>query len=118
MITVRPATRADFVAFYDAPPPMTMRALCAASSTGMVIFGGYYIDAQMAVVFSDTRPAWHDKPKRQRLEVMGEFVSFCEASSLELIASPASTDGDVAMRHFGFAPVDPDNPASPYRREV
>ena len=97
---VRRATRGDFQAYYGRPPPMTLRGLVAASSTGILGFGGYYRKDGVAVVFSDNRP---HMSKRDIVRGARELMGLVRECGLPAVANVGHA-GDAALRHYGFEP--------------
>lgn len=103
MSTIRPATREDFISYYEVSPPFTVRGIVVESSTGMILaFGGYYLDAGVAIVFSDHR----ENLAKPRDIVRGgkALMTMVKDSSLPAIAGGELDYGDTALRHFGFRP--------------
>lgn len=98
-LTFRPATRADFIEFYNAPPPKTMTAKVAERDGKIVGFGGYYLDGDAAFVFTDQR----GMTKREILLGARTVLEMVKPLGLEVVAR-SDGDNDVALRHFGFEP--------------
>ena len=102
MATIREATRLDFQEFYGVPPPFTVRALCAETSTGICGFGGYYLLDGCAFVFTDVTDAMK---KRDIVRGAHAVMDMVRDSSLPAIAGGELTHGDAGLRHFGFKPL-------------
>ncbi|HDZ73694.1 MAG TPA: hypothetical protein ENH55_13195 [Aurantimonas coralicida] len=99
MITVRPATRADFVDFYGTAPPMTVRALAAESTAGEVLgIGGYYLSDGVVLAFTDYHEAMS---KRDRVKGAHALVAMLRELGIEVVAHMGE-DGATALKHFGF----------------
>ena len=100
MIAIRPATRADLVAFYGAPPPMTVKAWAAFNGSEKPIgIGGYYLSEGIAVAFSDQREM------SRRDIVKGARALMRQLKNLKFpVVARSGPDGDIALRHFGFEP--------------
>ena len=97
---IRPATRADLVAFYGHPPPMTLRALVAVDAEDRPLaVGGYYLKAGVAVAFSD-----HRTPIRRRDMAIGGRALTALLRGLRMPVLAQADDSAVALQHFGFVP--------------
>jgi len=97
---IRPATRADLVAFYGHPPPMTLHALVTVDAGNRPLaVGGYYLKAGVAVAFSDHKP-----PMRRRDIVVGGRALIALLRGLRMPVVAQADDSATALRHFGFVP--------------
>lgn len=101
---VRPATHADFMAFYGRRPSATCRALVAVNAEGKLLaIGGYYLAQGMAVVFTDHRD---EMSKRDRVNGARALVDMLKKLMMDVIAVSEIEDA-VALKHFGFKPCGP-----------
>lgn len=100
MIEIRPATRADFIRFYDRPPPMTMKALVAVNGDDEpVALGGYYLSDGRAVAFTDHKPG--KITKRDMVRGGRALLELFKKLSIDVVAVAKNGDA-TALKHFGF----------------
>ena len=101
MITTRPATRADFEAFYERPPPMTLRGIVAESTLGEIIgFGGYHLEGGAIQVVTDNRD---EMTKRDRIRSARAVMKLIIGLGVDAYAI-SGPDGDTVLKHYGFKP--------------
>ena len=98
---IRPATRADLVAFYGRPPSMTVRALVAVDADDRPVgVGGYYLKDGTAVAFSDQV----GMNKRDMVRAGRPLMAMLKRLGMTIVAASDTTEA-TALRHFGFAPA-------------
>ncbi len=98
-IAIRPATRADFEAFYGQAPAMTTRALAGEIEGNVVGMAGYYLVGNAVAVFTDFKEGLS---KRDIIRGARAAVKLAKKVGVDLIAAQGS-DND-ALKHFGFKP--------------
>jgi hypothetical protein len=101
-VTARPATLSDFRNFYGINPDRTLRAIVVETDEGVVGIGGYWLQNEAAVAFSDIKDCMN---KRHIVLAAHHLADFLKQTGLRIVAPPGSTFGDTAMKHFGFEKV-------------
>ncbi len=96
---VRPATRADFEAFYGELPSQTVKAWVAVEDDKPVGIGGYYLAGGMAVAFTDQR----DMSKRDMVRGARALMAELKKLGMEVVAGSDFPNATI-LKHFGFEP--------------
>lgn len=96
---VRPATRADFQAFYGELPSQTVKAWVAVEDDKPVGIGGYYLLGGMAVVFTDQR----GMSKRDMVRGARALMTKLKKLRMDVVAG-SDLPNVTMLKHFGFEP--------------
>lgn len=103
-ITMRPATRADFLEFHGKLPPKTCHAIAGEDDSGRVKgVGGYYLVDNFAIAFLDVGP---ETTKRDVVIGCRAFLEFVKDVKLQVVAG-TKFDNPVVLKHLGFEPFGP-----------
>lgn len=103
MLTIRPATREEVIAWHDGLPPMTVRALAAVDEDGKVQgVGGYYLRGNSAIVFTHYLPGMSP---RDILRGARAVVELARKTGAQVIGRVEDDAGERSARHFGFEPI-------------
>jgi len=103
MISIRPATRADALAFWGRLPPMSFRGLAAVDETGGIVgMAGYYLASGVAVLWTDHRDGMRP---RDILRGAAAVVDLTRRLGIEVVALVEGDAEERAARHFGFEPA-------------
>ncbi len=96
---IRPATRADFEAFYRELPSQTVKAWVAMEDDKPVGIGGYYLSGGVAVVFTDHG----DMSKRDMIRGARALMVELKKLGMDVIAGSDFPNATM-LKHFGFEP--------------
>ena len=99
----RVATQADLGAFYGQALPRKVKAWVAVNGDDRPLgVGGYFLADGAAVAFTDHREGM---TKRDRVCAGRFLVDKLKGLDME-VAAIAGSNGDTALKHFGFEPWD------------
>jgi len=95
---------ADYRAFYDSDPPISMRALVGELDGEVVSIGGYYLQTDHAIAFTEIKEG--RLSKRDVIRGGRAVMQFMEDFAGEIYArADEAKHGDTAVRHWGWEPV-------------
>lgn len=100
MLDIRPATLDDYREFFGVEPARTVKVLAGFRDGKLMGMGGYVIEGNKAIVFSDFKG---EVTKREVIQAGRAIMKLARSAGIALLAEVKGND--TAMRHWGFRPL-------------
>jgi hypothetical protein len=106
-LIIRPATAADLIAWYGAPPPYTVTALVGELEGKVVAIGGVYRDANAVVGIAGVAQEMRQR-KKDLIRMIRAVKELLQKYPVVLtFADVKEPTADSFIRHLGFEYVKP-----------